>query len=128
MIGVALSRREREILEIIHRLDGPSALEIQAAMSEPPTYSAVRATLRILEEKGHVRHVQLGKKYVYQASVPRQDAARSALNQVVATFFGGSLEGVVRTFLSDKEQISDAELDGLARLIEEARQNEGNLK
>jgi predicted transcriptional regulator len=118
------SRREREILEIIHRLGEVTALEIHNEMPSAPTYSAVRATLRILEEKGHVHHLLQGRRYVYTAAVPRQDAARSALNQVVQTFFGGSLEGVVRTFLSSKDQVSQDELDRLAQIIEEARSAE----
>jgi BlaI family penicillinase repressor len=125
---IGLSRREREILEIIHRMGEATAQEVHETMENAPTYSAVRATLRIMEEKGHVNHLLQGKRYVYTAAVPRQDAARTALDQVVKTFFGGSLEGVVRTFLSSKEQVSPDELDRLAHVIEQARKSEEESK
>lgn len=125
MVGSGLSRREREIIEILHRLGRATAAEVQEAMGQSPTYSAVRSILRILEEKGHVRHEEDGKRYVYLPAEPKQLAAKSALNQVVQTFFGGSLERVVRTFLSENEtDVSDEELNRLAELIELAKGKE----
>ena len=125
MIGSGLSRREREIVDILHRMGQATANEVHEAMPDAPTYSAVRSTLRILEEKGHVKHIEDGKRYVYLPAEPRQAAAQSALDQVVQTFFGGSLEGVVRTFLSGNEaSVSNEELDRLAALIESAKARE----
>jgi predicted transcriptional regulator len=125
MIGSGLSRREREILEILHRLGSASANEIQDGLSDPPSYSAVRSILRILEAKGHVQHREEGKRYLYAPTEARQTAARTALNQVVQTFFGGSLEEAVKTFLSDQEaQISQEELERLAAMITQARNAE----
>jgi len=125
MIGSGLSRREREIVDILHRLGRATASEVHEVMTDAPTYSAARSTLRILEEKGHVKHIEDGKRYVYVPVEPRQAAAQSALHQVVQTFFGGSLEGAVRTFLSGEEaQVSDEELDRLSALIEGAKAKE----
>jgi BlaI family penicillinase repressor len=126
MIGSGLSRREREIADILHRLGQATATEVHEAMTDAPTYSAARSILRILEEKGHVKHIEDGKRYVYVPVETRQVAAKSALDQVVQTFFGGSLEGVVRTFLSgDEVKVSTEELDRLSALIESARTQEG---
>jgi len=125
MIGSGLSRREREIVDILHRLGQATASEVHAAMQDAPTYSAVRSTLRILEEKGHVRHEEDGKRYVYLPAESRQAAARSALDQVLNTFFGGSLEGVVRTLLSnDEAHVSEEQLNRLSALIEDAKRRE----
>ncbi|AIE85389.1 transcriptional repressor, CopY family [Fimbriimonas ginsengisoli Gsoil 348] len=122
MIGSGLSRREREIVDILHRLGKSTAAEVHEAMTDAPSYSAVRSILRILEEKGHIRHEEDGKRYVYLPAEPRQAAAKSALNQVVQTFFGGSLEGMVRTFLSgDETTVSDEELNRLSAIIEQAK-------
>jgi predicted transcriptional regulator len=124
-----LSRRERQIVDILHRLGKATANEVHEAMPDAPTYSAVRATLRILEEKGHAVHEIDGKRYVYVPAEPRQVAAKSALDQVVSTFFGGSLEGVVRTFLSGREaQVSEDELSRISKLIEDAKQRESQGK
>lgn len=129
LLGGGLSRREREMVEILHRLGRATAAEVHEQMVQAPTYSAVRATLRILEEKGHIIHVQDGKRFVYEPAVAKQDAAKSALNQLVTTFFGGSLEGVVRTFLSGEEsQVQADELERLSALIEEAKQKEKSGK
>jgi len=122
MIGKGLSRREREILDILHANGQATASEVHESLPDAPTYSAVRSTLRILEEKGHIRHQEDGKRYVYVPTEPRQHAGESALRQVMQTFFGGSLESAVRTFLSDREtSISDEELERLRTLIEQKR-------
>ncbi len=95
-------------------------------MAKPPTDSAVRSTLRILEAKGHIKHEIDGKRYVYLPAEAPEKAAQAALAELGANFFKGSLEGIVRTFLSDKEtQIPAEELDRIATLIEEARRKEG---
>ena len=91
-IGSGLSMREREMLDILHRLRKATAAEVQEALADPPSYSAVRSILRIMEQKGHVAHCEEGKRYVYTAVEPRQSAARAAIQQVVRNFFGGSLE------------------------------------
>jgi predicted transcriptional regulator len=125
MIGTGLSRREREILEILYRLGKASAAEVLEALPEPPSYSAVRALLRILEEKGHIRHEEEGKRYLYLPTQPRNAIARTALKNVLQTFFGGSLEDAVKTFLSDADtNLSDEELDRMAQMLEEARKAE----
>lgn len=124
MIGSGLSRREREVLDALHRLGNVTAAEVMDAMPDPPSYSAVRSVLRILEEKGHVRHEEDGKRYLYAPAVPQKAAARSALSQVMQTFFGGSLENAVRTFLEEKDaELSDDELDRLSVLIAKAKES-----
>ncbi len=122
MIGRGLSRREREVLDALHRLHRATAAEVLAEMPDPPSYSAVRSVLRILEEKGHANHEQDGKRYLYVPTESSQKAASSALKQVMQTFFAGSLENAVRTFLSaDEAELSAGELDRLAKIIEDAK-------
>ena len=122
MIGTGLSRREREALEILNRLGRATALEMQEALPDAPSYSAVRSVLRILVAKGHARHEEQGKRYVYLPTTPQPQAAQSALRGVLATFFGGSLSGAVKTFLSDEDAgLTEAELSELAALIDQAR-------
>lgn len=121
--GRDLSRRERQIMEIIYARGRATASEVLEALADPPSYSAVRALLRILESKGHVQHLRDGARYVYLPTQPRQRAARSALAQVVQTFFGGSVEQTVATLLSDADtQLSEEELSRLAALIEQAKE------
>ncbi len=118
-----LSRRERQIMDFLYQNGRATAAEVQANLPDPPSYSAVRAMLRVLEEKGHVRHQQDGPRYVYVPSVARERAKRSALRHVVRTFFDGSPEEVVAALLDDRSaKLSDDELDRLARLIARARQ------
>ena len=125
MLGSGLSRREREMMDILHRLGKASVQEVCDAMETAPSYSSVRSTLGILVEKGIAKSEEDGKRYLYSAAESSQDAAKSAVNKLVNTFFGGRLEGVVRTFLSDEEtQISDEELDRLAKLIEASKSGE----
>lgn len=117
-----LSRREREILDILHRLGKASVQEVCEAMEAAPSYSSVRSLLGILVEKGIARHHEDGKRYLYSAAESSEQAAQSAIKRVVDTFFGGKIDGVVRTFLSDDEaKLSKEELDELSKLIEEAR-------
>jgi predicted transcriptional regulator len=118
-----LSRRERQIMDFLYQHGRATAAEVQANLPDPPSYSAVRAMLRVLEEKGHARHLQDGPRYVYVPSVARERAKRSALRHVVRTFFDGSPEEVVAALLDDRSaKLSDDELDRLARLIARARQ------
>jgi predicted transcriptional regulator len=117
-----LSRRERQIIDILYAHGRATAAEVQAALQEPPSYSAVRAMLRILEDKGHVSHVQDGPRYVYVPTVGRDNAKRSALRHVLKTFFDGSAEQAISALLDGSSaKLSDAELDRLARLIDQAR-------
>lgn len=117
-----LSRRERQILDILYQRGQATAAEVQAALPEPPSYSAVRALLRILEEKRHVRHQQDGPRYVYLPTVARANAQRSALRHVLQTFFNGSAEQAISALLGDSAaKLSPAELDRLARMIDTAR-------
>lgn len=117
-----LSRRERQIVDALFRLGGASAAEVRAELPEPPSYSAVRALLRILEEKGHVRHEQDGPRYVYMPTVARENAKRSALRHLVRTFFEGSTTQAISALLdSSSSKLSDAELERLKHMLEEAR-------
>ena len=118
-----LSRRERQIMDFLYRHGRATAAEVQANLPEPPSYSAVRAMLRVLEEKGHVHHQQDGPRYVYRPRVGRDRAKRSALRHLVRTFFDGSREQLVAALLDDgTAQLSEDELDRMARLIDRARQ------
>ena len=119
-----LSRRERQILDILYQRGRATAAEVQTALPEPPSYSAVRALLRILEEKGHVRHEHDGPRYVYLPTVARGNAQRSALRHILQTFFDGSTEQAISALLDDSSaSLSSAELDRLARLIDTARKS-----
>lgn len=116
-----LSRRERQIMDVVYRLGRATAADVLDGMPEPPSYSAVRTMLRLLEEKGHLRHEQDGPRYVYVPTVARDRARRSALDHLVRTFFDGSTEDVVAALLARGDRPSDEELERLARLIEQAR-------
>jgi predicted transcriptional regulator len=117
-----LSRRERQIVDILYARGKATAAEVQTALPEPPSYSAVRAMLRILEDKGHVKHEQDGPRYVYVPTVGRDNAKRSALHHVLKTFFDGSTEQAISALLDESAaKLSDAELDRLARMIDQAR-------
>ena len=119
-----LSRRERQILDILYQQGQATAAEVQNALPEPPSYSAVRALLRILEEKGHVQHQQDGPRYIYLPTIARENAKRSALRHMLRTFFDDSAEQAISALLDDSSaKLSPAELDRLARLIEDARKS-----
>ncbi len=120
-----LSRRERQIMEILYRRGRATVAEVRAAMADAPSYSAVRALLRVLEDKGHVRHDEEGPRYVYFPSVPRTEARDSALRHMVRTFFDGSPAQAAAALLGDAEtRLTPAELAQLTDLIDRAR-NEG---
>ena len=117
-----LSRRERQIMDVIYRLGHATAQEVVDNLPDPPSYSAVRGLLRILEDKGHVSHRQDGPRYVYRPTVPREKARESALKQVVRTFFQDSPEQAVAALLDlSAARLKDEELDRLAALIARAR-------
>lgn len=119
---VLLSRRERQVMDIVYRAGEVTVAEVLAALPDPPTYSAVRALLRILESKGHLSHRQDGPRYVYTPRVPREEARESALTRLLATFFDGSVERTVATLLDlEAENLSDEELDRLAELVAAAK-------
>ncbi len=117
-----LSRRERQIMEVIYRHGTATARQVAEAMENPPSHTAVRTMLRILEDKGHLKHSVRGRAYVYQPTQPRTRAGRSALRRVVQTFFGGSLKDAVAAHLSSPGiKLDEAQLRDLADLIEQAR-------
>ena len=118
----ALSRRERQIMDILYKLERASVGQVLSKLADKPSYSTVRAQLRVLEEKGHVRHEEHGLRYVYVPAVPRDVARRSALRHLVETFFDGSTEKVVAALLGGEvARISPEEFDRLARLIAKGR-------
>src|SRR3954462_2177794 len=117
-----LIRRERQIMDVIYRRGHATAAEVLQDLPDPPSYSAVRAMLRVLEEKGHLRHEQQGPRYVFLPTVPREKARRSALKQLVRTFFDGSTEQTVAALLDlSASKLSDDELERLSLLIDQAR-------
>jgi BlaI family transcriptional regulator, penicillinase repressor len=117
-----LSRRERQIMDIIYQRAQATAMEIMENLPDPPGYSAVRAMLRLLEEKGYLKHQQDGLRYVYLPTVSREKARQSALKQMLQTFFDDSTEDAVATLLDiSKSKLSKADLDRLSKLIDEAR-------
>ncbi|HVE72678.1 MAG TPA: BlaI/MecI/CopY family transcriptional regulator [Thermoanaerobaculia bacterium] len=118
-----LSRREREMMNIIFTRAKATAGEVMDAMAAPPSYSAVRATLRVLEQKGHLRHEPDGVRYVYTPTTNREKVRQTALEQLVTTFFEGSAANVVATLIErQKGKLTGEELDRLSELIEQARQ------
>lgn len=117
-----LTRREREIMDILHRRGRATAHEVMADLADPPSYSAVRTFLRLLEERGHVRHEQDGPRYVYTPTVARREAQRSAIAHLVDTFFDGSVEDAVATLVeSSKPKLSAQELERIAALVAKAK-------
>ena len=116
-----LSRRERQIMDVIYRRGKVTAAEVLADLPDPPSYSAVRAMLRLLEEKGHVRHEQDGPRYVYLPTVNRDKARRSAMRHLVRTFFDGSTEDAVAALLQSDNGMTDDELKRLSTLIDSAK-------
>jgi predicted transcriptional regulator len=117
-----LTRRERQIMDVLYKLERATVSEVLAQFTDQPNYSTVRAQLRVLEEKGHVRHEEHGLRYVYVPTVPREVARRSALRHLVETFFDGSSEKLVAALLGGEvARISSEEFDRLARLISKNR-------
>ena len=117
-----LSRRERQIMEILYQHGKASASEVRELMESAPGYSAVRAMLRVLEEKGHVKHQAEGLKYVYVPTVTREKAKRSAVKHVLDTFFNGSPEQIVAALLDvSSTRLTREELDRMSEMIEKAK-------
>ena len=117
-----LSRRERQIMDVIYSNGSATVQEVVSKIPDPPSYSAVRAMLRVLEEKGHVKHREDGPRYVYLPTVPRDEARQSALRQLVRTFFDGSAEQAAAALLGmTGPELTEQELDRLSEAIEMAR-------
>lgn len=118
-----LSRRERQIMDVLYRVEKATAAEVQAELPDPPSYSAVRALLRILEDKGHVKHAEDGPRYVFGPVVTRERARRSALRHMLQTFFDGSAtQAAAALFEMTSKDLTDAELAQLRRLVDRAKQ------
>src|SRR5262249_355376 len=121
-LHTVLSRRERQIIDILYRRGRATAAEVMADLPGDPSYSTVRTQLRVLEEKGHVRHEDDGQRYVYSPAPPRGPGRRSALKHLVETFFDGSVEQAVAALLGgDAARLSEDELERIAELIAKAR-------
>ena len=120
---VKLSRRERQIMDIVYQRGSVSVADVHKDLPDPPSYSAVRALLRILEEKGYLTHKKDGKRYIYRPTQPRHLAGRSALKQIFQTFFDKSIEKTVMTLISEAD-LSDEELDRLTQRIEQAKKGD----
>jgi predicted transcriptional regulator len=118
---IHLSRRERQILDVLFTRGRASASEILDAIDDPPSNSSMRTLLRVLEDKGHVKHEEVGRVYIYMPTVPLETARRSAVNHLIETFFDGSIESVVATMLKVKRnKLSADEAERIARMIESA--------
>lgn len=123
-LHAALTKRERQIMDVLYRLSRATAAEILEALPDAPSYSTVRTQLRVLETKGHVRHEELGLRYVYSPTVPRHAARKSALKHLVDTFFDGSSAKVVAALLGgDGAALSDEELARIAEAVNNARKD-----
>lgn len=118
-----LGRRERQIMEVVYRLGRATAAEVRANLPDPPSYSAVRAMLRFLEDKGHLAHDREGIRHVYYPTVPRDDMRESAMQHVLRTFFAGSTTAAMAALLDATEKPpSEEELDALERMVVRARE------
>ena len=118
----SLTRRERQIMDVLYRRGRATAAEVMAELPGEPNYSTVRTQLRVLEDKGHVRHEEEGGRYVYAPAVPRHAARKSALKHLVETFFDGSAEQVVAAVLGgEASRLSDDDLERISELIDKAR-------
>jgi len=116
------SRREREIMDALYKLGKASAAQIMDELADPPSYTAIRTQLTILEKKGHVRHASDGTRYIYEPAVAREQMGNRAIDSLLKTFFGNSVELAVTALLTRKDaDVSDEELQRLSRLIDKAR-------
>jgi BlaI family transcriptional regulator, penicillinase repressor len=122
MLHAALSRRERQIMDVLYRRGRATAADVMGDLPGDPSYSTVRTQLRVLEQKGHVEHQEEGLRFVYVPAVPRRSARKSALRHLVETFFDGSAEQVVAAVLGGEgTRISEDELDRIAELVAKAK-------
>jgi len=119
-----LSRRERQIMDVVYRLGSASAAEVARALPDQPAYNAVRVTLGILEKKGLLRHSQDGPRYIYRPTIAPEKAQQSAMKHVLRTFFRGSPKAAILTLLDGSAPLGPEELDEIARAIAQARQKE----
>ena len=117
-----LSRRERQIMDAIYRIGKATAAQVMDEIPDPPSYSAVRAMLRILEEKGHLQHEKAGTRYIYRLTVSQGRAKKSALHHVLATFFEGSVSQAMAALIDLSDDLSQEELDRLSSIIDNAKQ------
>jgi predicted transcriptional regulator len=128
-LPTALTRRERQIMDILYRRGRATAGEVMVDLSGDPHYSTVRTQLRVLEEKGHVRHEEQGLRYVYTPAVPRSSARRSALRHLVNTFFDGSTEHAVAALLGGEgARLSEDELQRIADLVRKSQSGKAAKK
>jgi predicted transcriptional regulator len=120
-----LSRRERQIMDVLYERGRATAAEILAALPDPPSYSAIRALIKVLEDKGHVKHQEDGPRYVFTPSVPRAKARRSAVKHLLQTFFGDSAAEAVASLLGlSAGKLKPEELDKIEELIARAREQQ----
>jgi predicted transcriptional regulator len=118
-----LSRRERQIMDALHMLGEGGVTEVREKLADAPTYSTVRALLRILEEKGHIAHHEADGRYIYRPRQETPQAGRSALRNVLQTFFGGRLEDAVAALISERDAaMTDDELERLEAMIRQAKE------
>jgi predicted transcriptional regulator len=116
-----LSRRERQIMDVLYERGRATAAEILAALPDPPSYSAIRALIKVLEDKGHVKHQEDGPRYVFTPSVPRSKARRNAVKHLLQTFFDDSASEAVASLLGSAGKLKPEELDKIEELIARAR-------
>jgi len=124
-LHTVLTRRERQIMDVLYRRGRATAAEVMGELPGDPSYSTVRTQLRVLEGKGHVRHEEHGLRYVYMPVVPRGAVRRSALRHLIETFFDGSTEKVVEALLGGDSHLTDEQLKRIAALVEKARKDGG---
>jgi predicted transcriptional regulator len=120
----ALSRRERQIMDVVYRLGEANAAEVARALEDQPAYNSVRVTLGILEKKGYLTHRQDGPRYVYRPTIATDKARRSAMRHVLQTFFRGSPSAAILSLLDGSARLSQQELDEIAHAIAQARKQE----
>ena len=129
MVEPTATKRERQIMDIVFELGSASAADVHERLPDPPTYTAVRTMLKLLEDKGLVRHRQEGKKYIYSPCHSQKSQGRSALSRVLQVFFGGSLENAIAAHLSDpKLKLNPEELERLKAVIDDANVSTKNTR
>ncbi len=123
--NISLSRRERQIMDVVYRLERATVQEVLDQLADPPSYSTVRALMRLLEEKGHLSHIADGNRYIYSPTQPKDKASKSALRHLLDTFFDNSVETAVAALLDVKSKdMTDDDLKRLRKLIDDARRRD----